>query len=539
MNLRGIIAPRLLVSIRNEAAAVVSAKRSVGWARWQALRWIAGCLLFAAAYYVAVQGGYAVKLTGAISAVWPPVGLAAGVLYLGGLRWWPGVVLGNLLATDSTLPNVTILGQTVGNLAEVLVIAILLRRLLGSGATVDRVDRLPRMLLAIGVGTAVSAVVGNLSLLAGGVIHWGAVPVTLRTWWLGDSCGALVLLPLILAWARPPDPAWRRSWEVAALICAVLGLGAVGLSGHQPLTYLVFPALIWGALRFGPQGGTVAVVLAVAVTVLRTAHHVGPFVQHSITESVLSIQLFVAVASLTTLCLAAIVTERRRGDMELLEARRRTAERGVLERQRIARDLHDSVSQTLFSMTLHARTAQRGIAAAGDASDAGRHELDQVVDLSRIALAEMRSLIFELRPEGLADEGLVSAIRKHAAVLASREGIQIEVHGPADRLPLTAGAEENLYRIAQEALANVIKHAQAGKASVNVAAIDSEVGIEIADDGRGFDPSASASGHMGLASINDRAHELGGNVTIHSETGGGTRLVAVVPIAAPEATDDA
>jgi signal transduction histidine kinase len=526
----------LLVSIRAETVTGVAADRGGALARW--LRWAAGCLLFAAVYYVAVQGGYAVKLTGAISAVWPPVGLAAGVLYLAGLRWWPGVVLGNLLATDSSLPTVTILGQTAGNLAEVLVIAILLRRLLGSDATVDRLDRLPRMLVAIAVGTAVSALVGNLSLLAGGVIGWHAVPTTFRTWWLGDSCGALVLLPLILAWARPPHPAWRRSWEVAALICAVLGLSALGLSGHQPLTYLVFPALIWAALRYGPQGGTVAVALAVAVTVWRTAHHVGPFVQHSITDSVLSTQLFVAVAALTTLCLAAIVTERRRGAVDLLEARRRTAERGALERQRIARDLHDSVSQTLFSMTLHARTAQRALAGASGVSEAGKHELSQVVDLSRSALGEMRSLIFELRPEGLADEGLVSAIGKHAAVLASREGIQIEVHGPADRLPLTPGAEENLYRIVQEALANVIKHAQAANASVTITATEDEVSVEVSDDGRGFDPSVFSSGHMGLQSMQDRAHELGGTITVDGRTGGGTRVIVVVPTWSPEVTDD-
>jgi integral membrane sensor domain MASE1 len=151
-----------------------------------------------------------------------------------------------------------------------------------------------------------------------------------------------VLLPLILAWARPPDPAWRRSWEVAALICAVVGLSALGLSGRQPLTYLVFPALIWAALRYGPQGGTVAVPLAVAMTVWRTAHHVGPFVQHSITDSVLSTQLFIAVAALTTLCLAAIVTERRRGAVELLEARRRDPspadELTPREREILARD---------------------------------------------------------------------------------------------------------------------------------------------------------------------------------------------------------
>ena len=274
------------------------------------------------------------------------------------------------------------------------------------------------------------------------------------------------------------------------------------------------------------------------MTVRRTAHHVGPFVQHSITESVPSTQLFVAVAALTTLCLAAIVTERRRGAVELLDARRRTVERGALERQRIARDLHDSVSQTLFSMTLHARAAQRAIVGAGGVSDAGRHELGQVVDLSRSALAEMRSLIFELRPEGLADEGLVSAIGKHAAVLSGREGIRIEVHGPADRLPLTPGAEENLYRIVQESLANVVKHARAGNASVTITTTGADVSIEIADDGRGFVPPASNSGHMGLQSIKDRARELGGTVTIHSHSGGGTRVVVVVPAVAPEVTDD-
>jgi signal transduction histidine kinase len=232
------------------------------------------------------------------------------------------------------------------------------------------------------------------------------------------------------------------------------------------------------------------------------------------------------------------VIECRRGAVELVQARRRTAERGALERQRIARDLHDSVSQTLFSMTLHARAAQRAIAGARGVSDGGRHELGQVVDLSSSALAEMRSLIFELRPEGLADEGLVAAIRKHAAVLCGREGIRIEVHGPADRLPLTAGAEENLYRIVQEALANVIKHAQAGNASVTITTTGSEVSIEIADDGRGFGPPASSAGHMGLQSINDRARELGGTATIHNGTGGGTRVVVVVPAVAPEVSDD-
>jgi signal transduction histidine kinase len=127
---------------------------------------------------------------------------------------------------------------------------------------------------------------------------------------------------------------------------------------------------------------------------------------------------------------------------------------------------------------------------------------------------------------------------KHAAVVSGREGIRIEVHGPADRLSLTPGAEENLYRIVQEALANVIKHAQAANASVTITATEDEVTVEVADDGRGFVPSASSSGHMGLQSMQDRAHELGGTITVHGRTGGGTRVIVAVPTWSPEVTDD-
>ncbi|MBV9001233.1 MAG: MASE1 domain-containing protein, partial [Solirubrobacterales bacterium] len=413
---------------------------------------------------------------------------------------------------------------------EVLVIAVLLRRLLGSAATVDRLDRVPRMLLAIAVGTAVSALVGNLSLLAGGVIGWRTVPTTFRTWWLGDSCGALVLLPLILAWARPPDPAWRRSWEVVALICVVLGVSALASSGHQPLTYLVFPALIWAALRFGTQGGTVAVVLAVAVTVWRTAHHVGPFVLHSITDSVLSTQLFVAVAALTTLCLAAIVTERRRAAVELLVARRRTAERGTLERQRIARDLHDSVSQTLFSMTLHARTAQLAMDKQDLPQDGplGR-SVAQLRELSQGALAEMRALIFELRPDALAEEGLVAALRKQAAALSSRTGLQVAVEGPDRRLDVTPATEEHLYRLALEALNNTVKHADARTATITLTVAGERLELAVNDDGLGFDTNSEHPGHLGLRTMQERASALGGTLEVHSQAGRGTTVRLVIP----------
>ena len=144
---------------------------------------------------------------------------------------------------------------------------------------------------------------------------------------------------------------------------------------------------------------------------------------------------------------------------------------GSEARQAIARDLHDSVSQTLFSMTLHARAAQVALRGAGIGEDhPAAQALGEVVQLDPGALAEMRALIFELRPGALAEEGLVAAVSKHAGALAAREGLQVEVVGPAERLPVgSRDIEEQLYRLIQEALYNVVKHAHTDSARVVIA----------------------------------------------------------------------
>ena len=174
-------------------------------------RYVVGVAALAAAYYVAAKGGYALQFTGSIAAIWPPVGLAVGVLYLGGLRWWPGAVIGDLLSNTWTAPLGTSLAVTAANLAEILVATLLLWRLIGRRAQLDRLDQIGGMLAAIAPAVAISATVGSLSLLAEGVIHRNDLASVWRTLWLGDASGALVVLPLILAWAhpRPGVPAAR------------------------------------------------------------------------------------------------------------------------------------------------------------------------------------------------------------------------------------------------------------------------------------------------------------------------------------------
>jgi len=195
------------------------------------------------------------------------------------------------------------------------------------------------------------------------------------------------------------------------------------------------------------------------------------------------------------------------------------------ERHRIARDLHDSVSQSLFSLTLHTRTAELALARAGlrPDSDLGR-PLQQVSELTRGALAEMRALIFELRPGALAEEGLGAALAKHSAAVTAREGLEISVEVPEERLPLTVEQEEHLYRLAQEALHNAVKHAQAKHAWVKLVAADGEVVLTVRDDGVGFDPAEPHPGHFGLETMRERASRIGAELNLNSAPGMGTTV---------------
>ena len=191
------------------------------------------------------------------------------------------------------------------------------------------------------------------------------------------------------------------------------------------------------------------------------------------------------------------------------------------ERARIARDLHDSVSQSLFSMTLHARAAQ--LALERDAHGTGgpvHASVAELRELTQAALAEMRALIFELGHDALED-GLVAALARHASMLRTRHGLDADVQGP-ERLPLSARAQTQLFGIGREALANVVKHAGASKAWVHIEARSGRVLVEVRDDGSGFDSAARHPGHFGLESMHSRAAELGAVLTISSAPGAGT-----------------
>jgi PAS domain S-box-containing protein len=201
------------------------------------------------------------------------------------------------------------------------------------------------------------------------------------------------------------------------------------------------------------------------------------------------------------------------------------------ERANLARELHDSVTQALFSMTLTTRSAemllQRDPAAAAE-------KLAELRDLGRDALAEMRALIFELRPGGLEQDGLVQALRTHAASVQSRTGLPVAVEADwVDRLP--DAVENGLYRIGQEALHNVVKHASAAQARIELALEGDVVRLAVEDDGHGFDSLAVSGDRLGLAGMRARAERIGGALSVRSERGEGTRVEVSVPLTPSQA----
>ena len=494
-------------------------------------------MLLGVVYFGAAKLGQTLRYTASVSAIWPPAGLGIAALYLWGLRWWPGIFLGELLVNGqllvdhASLPVGSLAGQQAGNMAEIIVGAWLLRRLIGPRAELDETEQVAGMILAVGAATAISATVGSLSMLAGGVIDPSEFPIFWRTWFLGDTSGALVVLPLVLTW-RNPRAAWSRmrSVEGVALIALVIALATIAVTNAAPLTYLIFPALIWSAFRFGPPGVALAGAINAALTIGITAHKSGVFFSQPINERTLSTQLYILIATLTALFLSAVVSERERSTEELAESKRREGERALEERRRIARDLHDSVAQALFSSVLHTRAAQKAlIEEQGSLSGRLGEKLTTIGELTKRAQREMRMFIFEWGPEG--GDGLVPAFERYASSLANDHDFEVRLEGPEAPLPLSRTAQIQLYGIAREALANAIKHSGATSAQLRVDVDESQVALEIEDDGLGFDVDESHSGHYGLASMRSRAGEIDAALAITSVPGQGTLVRVEVPVA--------
>ena len=196
------------------------------------------------------------------------------------------------------------------------------------------------------------------------------------------------------------------------------------------------------------------------------------------------------------------------------------------ERQRLARELHDSVTQALYGISLYAEAADRALA-DGETGTAATH-LRELRETAKEALGEMRLLLYELRPPLLEEHGLAAALQARLKAVETRAGLVTEFVGEPDQR-LAPQMEQELYRLAQEALNNVLKHAHAQHVRVCLATGPASAGLEISDDGVGFECALRGGEGFGLPGMRERAHRLGGELRVESSPGGGTRIRVEVP----------
>jgi integral membrane sensor domain MASE1 len=284
------------------------------------------------------------------TAVWLPSGIALAAIWIGGYRLWPGIWLGAFVANawDFFDPaNKFSLGGhlavssgiAVGSTLQPLLGAYLLRRWTGRESLFDGARSAFKFVGVSLFACLVASTLGVTTLTAMGFAPWSKYAFAWWTWWVGDTIGILIVTPLILTWCKPPWFPWepRRLAEAALVLGLLLGVTLFVFAGWSPwgifagtLLYLTVPLLVWATFRFGQHGATAGLVLVSKIAVWGTAHGHGPFVHNTLNESLLLLQTFVGVLTVTTLALVGVLAERRRAEQAKLGAIQQL-ERAILE----------------------------------------------------------------------------------------------------------------------------------------------------------------------------------------------------------------
>jgi signal transduction histidine kinase len=220
---------------------------------------------------------------------------------------------------------------------------------------------------------------------------------------------------------------------------------------------------------------------------------------------------------------AAVAVER--SERVQRDALRRVVDAQELERRRLARELHDETGQALTSMLLGLRAVEE--AASADERDRAAAELRELVVTT---LQDVRRLAVELRPRALDDFGLVAALERLGETFTDQMGIEVDIESRLGEQRLPPEIETALYRITQEAMTNIVKHARASRVSIVLVRKPQSAAAVIEDDGIGFDPTATRDGGIGLIGMRERVELLDGRLEIESSRGSGTTLVAEVPL---------
>jgi TolB-like protein/integral membrane sensor domain MASE1/class 3 adenylate cyclase/Tfp pilus assembly protein PilF len=284
--------------------------------------------ILAVIYFIAGKLGLMLaSLHASASPVWPPAGIALAGLLLLGYRAWPAIFIGAFLVNVTTAGNgATSFAIATGNTLEAVVGAWLVNRFAGGTNVFDRLQGVFKFALAAGISAIISPAFGVTSLGVAGFADWANYGAIWLTWWLGDATGDLVFTPLVLLWSVASKRRWNKkeAAEVGALLLLLVVLSAVVFGGwpavsarNYPIVLICGPIMIWTAFRFTQRETATGIFILSAIAVWGTLHGFGPFVSETENQSLLAVQWWTAVLSITAMALSAGMAERRRVEEEL------------------------------------------------------------------------------------------------------------------------------------------------------------------------------------------------------------------------------
>jgi signal transduction histidine kinase len=360
-------------------------------------------------------------------------------------------------------------------------------------------------------------------------------PATYR-WFLGDALAQVIVTPAILYWSHRAYRARSVRPGELLLVLAALGIASsfafLQISGGRSLSlaYLPVPLLIWAAVRLRPFGTANAVALVAVLSMVGVVRGNGMFADDATHSSVLSLQLFLLALGVSLQSLAILIAERETlGEMEvdfngrLLAAQER-------ERARIAQELHDDVGQRMallqFNLTRFSGTA--------DLSPSAHGEVHELVDMSSQIVSAIQSFSHELHPTTLEIVGLEIAIKGLCRDFQKQHGLQVQFNSRGVPARLERGVGICAFRIAQEALRNVVKHSGANAALVELTSDSNRLVLSVSDSGHGFDVNTvDERAGLGVISMRERLRLIKGQLSIQSMPRAGTCIRVEVPLDSP------
>ena len=507
-----------------------------------AIRLALNVLLVGCICHLSTEIGFAHKFPPHyISPLWPTGAILFSVLVATPTRHWFAYTLAAYFSSvindvRGGLPVSAVLFIAAG-IIEILIAAVAVRRYADG---LRAFDSLRSLVVYIGVAVFLapftSAFVAAASTAENYWFYW-------RVWFLSEALAFVMLAPAILTWIAAARTALGNVSIARCMEACLIGGGLLAISirvfrwptagqGIIPaLVYLPLPLLILAAVRFGPAGVNTSLLVVAFLSISGAVRGRGPFAGINASDSVLSLQLFLVTMSIPLMFLATLIEERRQKDqaLRMLSGRLVTAQEE--ERRHIARELHDEIGQLLTLVKINLESFREPARLAGAPS--GVEACVQNVDR---AIQQARALAFDLRPAILDHLGLHAALRWFVD--------QIPEGGPKAHLVVEEGEGKTLspdvkttaFRIAQEAITNVLRHARARNVWVILASRPSNLELSVRDDGLGFDLGPlrrSPAASFGLSSMEERVRLVGGQFEIRTSPGAGTEVRARFRVVAP------